>query len=181
MIKYKALKNSGIWDFICIIKACILFFMSHSLSYESSLSYGIVLVIWLFKILLVLMGVIAIADAVWQILFDPLCGRYAFDTTGISFFTIKKQFYYPWSAFMDVGTSQWVDRMYKKKLIYFSSKTIPTKYKDSLANRRRKKGTKENLPIYTEDYVLIEYDAQAFQALIDVVPKWMRDKLLEEV
>ena len=115
---------------------------------------------------------------------DPLSegGEYYYDEKGIRFNTYGEELEYLWDEFIDTGLSIWT--FYFKPVyyfVYFSKRPISQEDKNLIVKyRSMKKPIKNDMPIYITDYVLIPYTEQEFQRLIEVVPKWMREKLTEE-
>lgn len=131
-------------------------------------------------------GIFSMMQAFFLWFVDPLGGKYSLNDKGISLYTFVCQHQYLWEDLIDVGITRWQadagigtrDYIY---FVYFSKQPISYENRKWIVKFRSfRKPKKPNMPLYLKDYAVIQYSRKKFPALLESVPDWMREKLVEE-
>ena len=116
---------------------------------------------------------------------EPLYKQYSLSENGIRIEIQGEMIEYSWDEVVDAGIA--ISDGLRRKLpvygcwIYFSKEPVPQEKKRLLSNFWAvKKPVMPGLPVYVNDYIMINYDPLDFPQLLEVVPEWMREKLIAE-
>jgi len=141
---------------------------------------------WIVIVLMEGGALVGIWSAIYNFLNDPLFWKCSFDEREITLYSWLKQIRFYWTDFIDAGFTRWQadagigtkDYIY---FIYFSKKRITLDNKMWIFSHRSfRKPKKPNLPVYLNDYVLIQYSIKRFDLLTGMLPSELGEKLIEE-
>ena len=180
--KYFAGRHALIQNTLCffagIVVSCLLFYIIKNMGKQPLIS-------WILIGVIEGSGLVCIWTAIYDFISDPIFWKYSFDEKGITLYSWVKQIRFSWTDFIDAGFTRWqadagigtTDYIY---YIYFSKKRITLDKQWIFSHRSFRKPKKPNLPVYLNDYVLIQYSIKRFDLLTGMLPSELGEKLIEE-